>query len=322
MNLSKLSVFLLFLVITPTYAQLCSGTKVILLDSIDYNVEPNWQLVFDEEFMGDTLDLANWELVVYKQGAFDGTGAYWTLDNVKVSPETVYGACTKATGVCRIVAKKETVTKPPVSWNPSIPEATYNFTTSNINTKRFFGWGKYEIRCKVPKGKGFFPAFWLYGEKYGDGHEIDIFEFMNEYNLLQKYDSDKLCKYIQMHYHKADNSNPNNRPDYNCGSTHKTNVDYSLDFHTYSVIWNKFGISWYVDGEFVKMVAQWYDIRGEAVTPENIKPAQVVFRNDWYPKNEMQMIIGMDIQHGKDLPDENTPFPSYLDIDYIRYYSY
>ncbi len=321
MNISKLSVFLLFLVITPTYAQLCSGTKVILLDSIDYNVEPNWQLVFDEEFMGDTLDLGQWELTVNQQGALDGTGPYNTLDNVKVSPEKFSGYSTSATGVCSIIAKRETVTRPPVSWNPSIAPVTYQYTSSNFNTKQKFGWGKYEIRCKIPKGKGFWSAFWLYSEVNGEGHEIDIFEFANGTSFFKEYDPKRQCKDIMMNYHSADN-NPGNRVDHDCACTHKTDVDFSLDYHTYSVIWNRFGVSWYVDGEYIKTAAQWYDIRGEAITPQNIKPAQVVFRNDWYPRNDMAIIVDLDIESKKGVPDETTPFPSSFDIDYIRYYSY
>ena len=125
-----------------------------------------------------------------------------------------------------------------------------------------------------------------------------------------------------MHYHFWEKSVPKQSVDHNCGSTHKFGTDFSQEYHTFTLIWNRFTIEWYVDGELMKQVGQWYDIRGELVTPENIKPAQVVFRNDWYPKNEMTIIFGFGIQSGKNTPDEDSPFPSAYNVDYIRYYSY
>ena len=185
-----------------------------------------------------------------------------------------------------------------------------------------FGFGKYEIRCKIPKGKGFWPAFWLYGEKNGRGDEIDVFEFMNEKDILGEYDKKRLSKDDQMHYHYWEKSNPLNSVDHNCGSTNKSEIDYSLDYHTFTLIWNKFVLQWYIDGELIKQTGQWYDLIGNVVTSENVQPSQVVFRNEWYPKNPMTIIFDFGIQTGNDKPDDSTPFPSTFDIDYIRYYSY
>ncbi|MBA3707011.1 MAG: glycoside hydrolase family 16 protein [Bacteroidetes bacterium] len=294
---------------------------MILLDAF-INDSSQWQLIFDEEFNSNSLDISKWELTVNQQGATDGQGSYNTLDNVVVTPETFYGENTSAIGVCRIVAKKEDVTRPPVSWNPSIPAVTYHYTTSHINTIQKFGWGKYEIRCKVPKGKGFWSAFWMYGEVNGEGHEIDVFEFANGGNIFGQYDAKKQNKQVMMNYHSADNSMPGNRIDHNCGYTFNSKIDYSLDYHTYAIIWNRFGVEWYIDGEYIKTTAQWYDLNGGMITQKNIKPAQVAMRNDWFPKNKVCIVVDMDIEKSKGTPDENTPFPSSFDIDYIKYYSY
>ncbi len=302
--------------------QLCEGTTVVLIDSINYNVPVNWVLAFDEEFNGDSLDLTQWNLSVSSQGSSDGTGAYFSLDNVKVSRDEFFGDRTSATGVCKIIAKKETVTKYPVNWNHSIVPVTYHYTSASIESKQQYGWGKYEIRCKIPKGKGFWPAFWLYGELNGNGDEVDIFEFMNEKNIFGDYDEKKLSKGDQMHYHRWEKSNPNANVDHNCGYTFESKADFSQDYHTYTFIWNKFEMDWYVDGEFIKEAAQWYNLTGEPINIYNVQPRQVVIRNDWYPKNPMTIIFGFGLQHGNDEPSDNSPFPSSLDIDYIRYYSY
>lgn len=316
--------FVLLLVVsgfTACRAQICAGTTVILLDRELHDGE-NWRLEFEDDFNENTLDLNKWKLSESSQGSFDGTGAYCTLDNVIVSPDNFYGVNSSASGVCKIIVKKETVTHPAVSWNPASPVLTYNYTSSNIVTKDEYGWGKYEIRCKLPKGKGFFPAFWLYGEKSGAGDEIDIFEFMNEKNIFGKYDESLLCKINQMHYHEWDKRGAPPGFDRNCGNStgSESGVDYSLDYHTFAVIWDRWAISWYIDGKFIKSAGQWYDVNGRIITPENIKPSQIVIRNDWYPTNLMSIIVNVAVQSGINEPDNKTPFPSSLDIDYIRYY--
>ena len=49
----------------------------------------------------------------------------------------------------------------------------YDFTSGMIFSKDLFGEGIFEIRCKIPSGEDYWPAFWL----FGDGGELDIFEF-------------------------------------------------------------------------------------------------------------------------------------------------
>ncbi len=320
----RLILFLFPLLINKvSVAQLCGAgtTTVILEETAKYYQTIDWHLEFDEQFNGDTLDTGVWELTVDSQGAPDGRGSYKTLDNVKVSRGEFFGERTSATGVCEIIAKKEDVTRYPVSWNHSIPQVTYHYTSSLIDTKQHFGWGKYEIRCKIPKGKGIWSAFWMYSEQNGEGHEIDCFEFANGSSLLHDYDPKRQCKDVMMNCHSAENVG-GNREDWDCPYTYKSSIDYSLDFHTFSVIWNKFECSWYIDNEYIKTMAQWYDIKGNPITPYNIKPAQVAIRNDWFPKNDMSIIVDVDIEKSKGKPDETTPFPNSFYIDYIRYYSY
>jgi beta-glucanase (GH16 family) len=310
-------VFWLVMVSTESKAQLCAGTKVVLLDT-EVNDGEKWRLEFEDEFNGNSLDLSKWKLSESSQGAQDGTGAYNSLDNITVSP----GSSGSAAGVCSIVIKNEAVTKPAVSWDPNSPVFTYSYTSSNIVSVQQFGWGNYEIRCRLPKGKGFFPAFWMYGETNGAGNEINVFEFMNEKNAAGKYDRELLCKIDQMHYHVWDKTGRPSGIDRNCGSSQGKawGTDYSLDYHVYSVTWDRWAISWFVDGELVKSAGQWYDLNGKIITPENIKPSQVVLRNDWYPSGPVAIIVNVAVQHDADAPDESTPFPASLDIDYIRYY--
>ena len=91
-------------------------------------------------------------------------------------------------GVCKIVAKKEFLLRKSVSWMDDTVKLSdglanlrhYIYSSANIWSKKKFGFGKYEIRCKIPSGMGFWPAFWLYGNDQINkekSSEIDVFEF-------------------------------------------------------------------------------------------------------------------------------------------------
>lgn len=53
---------------------------------------------------------------------------------------------------------------------------TINHCVSNVNTQHSFRqtYGRFEIRCTVPRERGTWPAFWLWGPQWPK--EIDVFE--------------------------------------------------------------------------------------------------------------------------------------------------
>lgn len=48
----------------------------------------------------------------------------------------------------------------------------FEYTSGAITSKTRYGYGFFEIRCKIPKGLGYWPAFWMH---YA-GQEIDVLE--------------------------------------------------------------------------------------------------------------------------------------------------
>jgi beta-glucanase (GH16 family) len=319
-QLIALIIFLYFP--SSNFAQLCSGSKVILLDTL-VNDGSEWILEFNDEFSDSVLDYDKWEGKISSQGSVDGSDAYRTLDNVTVFPGIITAQSTYAEGVCQINLKKERVTKPMTFWDPASPIVTYEYTAADVVSKQQFKWGKYEIRCKIPKGKSFYSSFWMYGQQNNVGNEIDVFEFSNEFNALGQFKEDLLCKVVEMHYHLFDKTMSVGGIDYNCGNSfgNENTTDFSLDFHTFTMIWDRWAINWYIDGKLIKSAGQWYDINGHIVTRENIKPMQVVIRNDWYPTNPIAIIFALNLEaNGKNAPESKTPFPSSLLVDYIRYY--
>jgi len=235
-------VLITFLIINPSFTQICEGKKVVLTENGKCNSN-SWVLFFEDDFNGTSLDFSKWE--VPYQGVirdFNHQNEKQWYANTGDSPSRpLSNNIEVSNGTLKLIAKKETTaisgnytnwsSNPPVNYN-----STFEYTSAEIDSKESFGFGKYEIRCKIPSGKGFWPAFWMYGEGAGGrNNEIDVFEFWknntSDHNMTVHYDG-SMCQ-----------------SDYN-------GPDYSLDFHTFSVIWDNYKIEWYVDGELKRCSKQ------------------------------------------------------------------
>jgi len=117
-----------------------------------------------------------------------------------------------------------------------------DYTSAKIWTQNIKNWkyGKFEIRAKVPAGIGTWPAFWMmpkssvYGGWPASG-EIDILEHTANFGGLNKaVGSIHTTAYnhligTQISFSKFDST-------------------LSSEFHNYTIIWNEFSITWYLDG--------------------------------------------------------------------------
>ncbi|HEY0030581.1 MAG TPA: glycoside hydrolase family 16 protein [Bacteroidia bacterium] len=270
--------------------------------------EDQWELEFEENFEGSSLDLAVWKMREYSQGSMstEGVEGYYTLDNILIE-----------NGICKIIPKKETLLRKAVSWQPdsmklgdgNINLRTYNYTSAWIETRKLYRYGKFEVRCKIPKEKGFWPSFWMYGMENGVNNEIDVFEFWNEHNSFGKFSAKKLSmvNHMTMHYNKK------------MSSKSYTGPDYSTDFHTFAVVWDTTKIEWYVDGKLQRTATQYVTKRGKNVECKDIKSNETYYLNPVFPKDPMNIIANLAIQTGKNKPLVET-FSNAFEIDYIRYY--
>ena len=112
------------------------------------------------------------------------------------------------------------------------------YTSASLITlgKKHFKYGRIEVRAKVPKGLGSWPAIWMLGEnrqqvKWPDCGEIDILEYVGK-DSTQVYGTvhyaDSAAKY---HY---------------IGEKPKVGAP-NEDYHIYAIEWNKKSISFYYD---------------------------------------------------------------------------
>lgn len=174
--------------------------------------ETNYQLVWQDEFEGTSLNRNYWNVEVNGDGGGNGELQYYIddEDNIKVS-----------NGTLKITALKESY-------------GGKNYTSGRINTnnKVSLQYGRYEARMKLPKFEGAWPAFWTLGENYDqiswpNCGEIDIMEAINA--------EDKV--YGTAHW------------SYNWSATEQ-GMGYNIDrtqWHVYAMEWDAREIRWYVD---------------------------------------------------------------------------
>lgn len=165
------------------------------------------------------------------------------------------------------------------------------YTSARIKTQGLFEvkYAKVEARIKMPVGKGLWPAFWMLGSNITEVSwplcgEIDIMEHV----------SNSLFTHGTYHYD-------------NGGHVYFGDQTYCdvTQWHVYSIEWDEFSIKWFLDGvEFYSA-----NITGGMGSKEE-------FHRPFF------LILNMAAGgYWPGYPDDSTPFPSHMFVDYVRVYS-
>lgn len=168
------------------------------------------------------------------------------------------------------------------------------YTSARLSTAGQFtqAYGHVEVRMKIPRGQGMWPAFWMLGDNIGDPNvgwpqcgEIDIMENVgNEPNTVHG----------TIH-------GPGYSGSAGVGAAYNGPV-FADDFHTYAIDWSPNQIQWSVDGNV-------YETR----TPADINGNQWVFDHPFY------LILNLAVGgYWPGDPDGSTSFPQQLVVDYVH----
>lgn len=171
--------------------------------------KPGYKLLFNDEFVGGSLDTTRWATSLPWGNTNRAEQQYYTPRNLTVRD-----------GLLTITARKEQTNGLP--YSSGVISSFERFT---------FMYGYAEIRAKSPAGTGLWPAFWLPATVEGTNDEIDVMELLG---------SDPSLGYAVLHY----GTTREKRTDV---ATYR-NPDFSAGFHTFAVEWEPAVIVWYVDG--------------------------------------------------------------------------
>lgn len=247
-----------------------------------------WAYTGGDEFNDDELDMNKWahdpgtnvctkELQYFTEG-----------DNIEFGYNSEINS-----GTIKLIAKEEQAYERSISWKADdailecdgVPmgqnKRYFNYTSAHITPKQKFKYGLFEIRCKLPEGKGLWPAFWLYGGNPNE--EFDIFEYKGETPNKIHYDMHcpgNDCKYF--------------------GDWVTANGNFSDGFNIMMGEWGPNAAFWYLNGnEF-------------AIWLGNLNYQEALIAN---------LSIASDDGLFSPGPDNSTIFPAIFEIDYIRIWS-
>lgn len=235
---------------------------------------PGKKLVWSDEFSSTSLDITSWN-----QEIGNGVGG-WGNNELQY-----YTNSSKNTfvsdGNLVIEARKESIDG-------------FQYTSGRMTTKakREFAFGRIDIRAKLPKGKGIWPALWMLGSNistigWPSCGEIDIMELIG--SIPNETNGTLHWKGVAGHEYKGD-------------SSRLPSGDFSQQFHVFSLVWEQNSIAWLLDDvEFYRMTSN-------------------DFGNAVYPFNAPQFFI-FNVAVGGNwpcFPDDNTQFPQRMFVDYVR----
>ena len=171
---------------------------------------PNSRLTFDDEFNTGSLDPTKWV-------------PFYTYPELINNEDEVYvpGALTFPSGGGLSIMANKLAT----------PYEGQSYSSGAMTTYGTFSqtYGYFEIKAQIPKGQGFWPAFWLLQDNQAWPPEIDVMENIGNAPIYTTY------HWITSGTYYAD-------------SWGTSGTDYSQGYHTYGVSWLPNSIVFYIDG--------------------------------------------------------------------------
>ncbi|MGE7776199.1 glycoside hydrolase family 16 protein [Chitinophaga sp. NPDC101104] len=243
-------------------------------------VDKNWQFeatpVWADEFDYNGLpDPAKW--------TYDLGGGGWGNNELQYYTDKPANAQV-ANGMLSVIARKEKMDN-------------RDYTSARLVSKGRgdFLYGRFEIKAKLPAGKGTWPAIWMLPTDwaYGDwpkSGEIDIMEHVG-------YDPNRV--HMSVHTEAYNHSIGTQK-------TAATTVDKAIgEFHVYRVDWTPYAIRGYIDGSLLFTFTN--ESKGYKTWPFD-------------KKFHFLLNIAVGGNWGGQQGIDDSVFPATLEIDYVRAY--
>lgn len=186
-------------------------------------VPAGWKLAFDPSFSGSSLNAGTWS-TCYDWATSTSAGC---TNNPATEKEWYLPSQVQVSGgVLNLTAKQET-TQGQTSTGAA---KTYACRSGMVSSKPGFSftYGLISITAKLPYGPGLWPALWLAATNDQWPPELDVMEHWYSEQDYKIYDHTVGTSYV--------------------GGPVPTPVNLSAGFHTFSLLWTKDRVTWYLDG--------------------------------------------------------------------------
>ena len=265
--------------VITVFAYSVTGDAISTFQNISVDVdEYEPELIWSDEFDTDgEVSTADWvfETIAPNNGSWwNGEKQHYTdrTDNAFISD-----------GTLKIIAKKESYTS---------QGTTKDYTSARITSIFKFTYGRVDVRAKLPKGEGTWPAIWMLGSNITEVGwpacgEIDIMEHWgHEPGIIASATHTTACS------GGCSNASVGN----------KMVDDYDTEFHVYSLEWTEDELRFLLDDNFLY----------------RYKPSSK--NGDNWPFTKDQFLI-LNIAMGGDWFSIDTNFTeATMEVDYVRVY--
>ena len=245
-----------------------------------------WELVWADEFDNEEIDESKWNKLRWRPGWVNNEQQAYTDRDINLYLDD---------GNLVIQGLIE-----PGYYGTDYTGTAYNsdYTSGRMNTDDKVSWtyGRFDIRAKLPKGKGSWPAIWMLGENistvgWPNCGEIDIMEHVG-------FDDGRIHASI----HTEDYNHMNNTQ--KSGSTF---IETATDsFHIYSLEWSPTYLRYLIDNESYFFV--YNGSNGDVAKWPFDEPQYII----------LNLAIGGD--WGAIQGIDPSAFPMKMLVDYVRVY--
>ncbi|MBL7874034.1 MAG: glycoside hydrolase family 16 protein [Cyclobacteriaceae bacterium] len=230
---------------------------------------PSMELVWSDEFSGAELNSNNWG---FDLGNGCNSGVCGWGNNELETYTNLPANIRVENGTVKITALS----------------SVGNYTSARIKTQEKVAvtYGRIDVRAKLPKGQGIWPAIWMLGENitsvgWPACGEIDIMELVGH---------QPQTTHGTVHYNKEGYKS-------STGSSSLTTGNFSDQFHVFTLIWERDKMTWYVDNKSFK----------------TFKPDVSAFTKPFF------FILNVAVGgNWPGPPDDTTVFPQEMAVDYVR----
>jgi licheninase len=238
---------------------------------------------FADEFSGPSIDRSKWRFDTSRNAAgwYNNERQYYSAARPKNA--RIEG------GALVIEAHREALSKTRFrDWGGQA------YTSAKLVTRKPYGFGFYEVRAKLPCGRGAWPAIWLLPSTgtWPDQGEIDIMEMVGwDPNVI----------HATLHSGAYNHAKGTQR-----GAQVRVPTSCSA-FHHYQLDWRPDAITIGVDGRAYMRVAN--DRPGGAAAWPFLRPYELI----------LNLAVGGDWGGQKGIDDQ--AFPQRMEVDYVRYWA-
>lgn len=269
---------------------------VSLVEKNPTPIDDNYNIIWADDFNSNQLDHSKWG---YELGCVRGNEQEHYVND----KENVY----LKDG--HLVLKATDRAKEDQYINPrGGRKVIYNSGSVRTHGKQEFLYGRIEMRAKLPKGQGVFPAFWTLGSDFvldGDINSKQGYGWARcgEIDIMELIGQAKDGSYGNRTVYQTAHTDANRITETKlAGTAYTIDEDFNNQYHIFGINWSPNKLEWYVDDQIV-----------ESVDYSHLPVAQKALNKPQY--------IQMNLAMGGNWPgDAATDLAgSEFDIDYVYY---